>query len=136
MNFHKNHVFFNATDKHHVFNYALVREQMMASLLGCKKEITVKNRITDAYVITLYDRKDIAKVRSVVKKANKMLKKTGIHSGYNVDVKGRLGHNNPNRDKYNKRWGPTRIALDDAQRFDVYLYYKVYDEERYYTEMI
>jgi len=84
------------------------------------------------YITTVYSTEDIKSVRRVVRMANKMIKRAGVSSGYKIDIKGRLGKKNPNAHKYVTRdkWGKGidqwdgRIRIEDATRFDVYVYFK------------
>ena len=94
----------------------------------------IKSNRTEAYRFTIdlrdeNDMKYLHDFRGMVKSSNKISKLK-----HRVELKGRLGKNNPNsqkyRDDYNHR-GPgwkqgayQRIRLEDAQFADVYLYEK------------
>lgn len=125
------------TDKNKVFNKAL-----LTRLIALNTDVTIQGvRHTPAYVGTVFSTESIAEVRLLVRQANKKIKKAGAGVGFKIDVKGRLGPNSPHREHYRHEWkdnngktrvtwrNKTRVTLDHAARFDVYLYYKSWDEE-------
>lgn len=134
-------------DKHHVFNIGLVKK--LINDLPFTEQTRLEKRanpVLRTYVCTVYKRSDVDAIRRLVRQANSKIKKAGVHSGYKVEVKGRLGansryaHNYVRDVTYNdgrtkRDWTKTsRISLDHAERFDVYLYFKSYEEEREFID--
>lgn len=95
--------------------------------------IQVSEDRTDAYIGTFYyedaaDMLQLQEVRKMVSNLNKSLKEDGYRYRFKVSLRGRLGKNNPNAEKYRlaghypafNRY--QMIKLADATRVDAYIH--------------
>lgn len=97
--------------------------------------IQISKDRTDAYIGTFHysdaaDMLQLEEVRKMVSNLNKSLKSDGYKYRFRVSLRGRLGKNNPNAEKYRaggryKYFGSHNyqmIKLADAQYVDAYIH--------------